>query len=375
MKVYKEKQFLVFDFEDGATVKYDFAKHEAIGKKGKPVKNLKGQLRKLRIDDLIECCSDQKYARFIQYVLQHYERDITNIGTALDVLPKFAKHEQLFSAGLTNIEKNFKYTIADLPSGIIKLCRRYGDQGVELTTDFADFYNMSPDIYNIAFQLEYVSLLPRDIYYILTSYVQRYEMREGKFVHRPYIVKLIKEYGYQAKALMQYIDYLKTYEALDDMCFIMRELADYCHMMYQINPHFDKYPKHFLTTFKIASRNYNRLKQEFDEAEFKKRINPEMEYRYNDFVFIYPKSTDEIKGEAVQQNNCVASYIARVIKGDCDILFMRNRDTPEKSLVTIQVVDGRIVQSRQRYNYPCTASQDEAIEAWNKWYQKKLKAA
>ena len=44
MKVYKDKQFLVFDFENGKTVKYDFATNTAIGIKGKPVKNLQSQL-------------------------------------------------------------------------------------------------------------------------------------------------------------------------------------------------------------------------------------------------------------------------------------------------------------------------------------------
>ena len=39
MKVYKDKQFLVFDFENGKTVKYDFATKKAIGIKGKPVKD------------------------------------------------------------------------------------------------------------------------------------------------------------------------------------------------------------------------------------------------------------------------------------------------------------------------------------------------
>ena len=37
MKVYKEKQFLVFDFEDGKTVKYDFTTGKTIGKLGKIV--------------------------------------------------------------------------------------------------------------------------------------------------------------------------------------------------------------------------------------------------------------------------------------------------------------------------------------------------
>ena len=34
MKIYKEKQFLVFDFENGKTVKYDFSTKQAIGISG-----------------------------------------------------------------------------------------------------------------------------------------------------------------------------------------------------------------------------------------------------------------------------------------------------------------------------------------------------
>ena len=41
MRVYKEKQYLVFDYNDGRTVKYDFATKKAIGIKGQPVKDLK----------------------------------------------------------------------------------------------------------------------------------------------------------------------------------------------------------------------------------------------------------------------------------------------------------------------------------------------
>ena len=45
MFIYKDKQYLVFDFEDGKTVKYDFATKTAIGKSGKPVKNICSQLK------------------------------------------------------------------------------------------------------------------------------------------------------------------------------------------------------------------------------------------------------------------------------------------------------------------------------------------
>ena len=36
MRVYKDRQYLIFDYEDGRTVKYDFATKTAIGIKGNP---------------------------------------------------------------------------------------------------------------------------------------------------------------------------------------------------------------------------------------------------------------------------------------------------------------------------------------------------
>lgn len=67
-RIYKDKQFLIFDFEDGKTVKYDFATKTAIGKKGKPVKDLRSQLSGMTMKELIECCDDQKYAKFLKFV-------------------------------------------------------------------------------------------------------------------------------------------------------------------------------------------------------------------------------------------------------------------------------------------------------------------
>ena len=69
--------------------------------------------------------------------------------------------------------------------------------------------------------------------------------------------------------------------------------------MKQISPKFDKYPRHFLTTHKIACRNYSRLKEQFDEEEFKKHINKNMEHTFGDYTFIYPESTQDIKDEAI----------------------------------------------------------------------------
>ena len=91
MKIYKERQYLIFDFEDGKNVKYDFAKKQAIGKLGKPVKDLKSQLRGLTIDELCDRCTDKQYGKFLKFVKRNCSMyTVSNIGTVLDNFWRFA---------------------------------------------------------------------------------------------------------------------------------------------------------------------------------------------------------------------------------------------------------------------------------------------
>ena len=372
MKIYKDRQFLVFDFEDGQMVKYDFATKTCIGKRGKPVSNLCSQLRGLTIDELCNNCVDERYGKFLRYVKDHggeYGCSINNIGTILNRVPRFANFEQIFSAGIDDVVgSDFRYNINDIPKALIKLCKTHN---ITLSNQFLEFYKESPDAYYLAYNLEYMSLNDNDIYNILSSYTSTYE--NWNWHRRPRFASLVNEYGYNAKALMMYLDHLKTFEAIENMDWMMRELEDYAKMMKEISPKFDKYPKHFLTTHKIASRNYNRLKHKFDEEKFVKRINTEMEHTFDRFCFIYPKCIQDIKDESVQMSNCVSSYVQRVIDGHCDILFLRYKDSPDKSLVTIEVRNNVIVQALQRYNHPLTREQQEIVDKWNKWYANKIK--
>lgn len=369
MKIYKEKQFLIFDYEDGKTCKYDFAQKAAYGRSGKRVKDLRTQLSGLTVGQMCDMCTDKNYGRFLRFVARNASYSgcsLQNIGSILSRVPRYARFEQIFSAGFDDvISSNFDYTINDIPKGIISLCRNHS---IQLSNDFLTFYKEMPDAYQIAYKLEYTSLTDEDVYKILRT--SRWASRHE---YRPYFNDLILQYGYNAKALMKYMDDLKTFEALNDCGHIIRELYDYASMMSKISPHLDRHPRHFLTTFKIATRNYNRLNITYNEEEFSSRYNPEMEYACDGFTFIYPKTTQDIKDEAVQQNNCVSGYIKRVIEGKCDILFLRRKDSPNASLVTIEVQNGKIVQALQRFNNPITDEQRCAVNKWNKWYEKKLK--
>ena len=371
MKVYKDKQFLVFDFEDGRNVKYDFATKTAIGIKGKPVQDLNKQLRGFSLNELFDCCVDKQYAKFLNFVKcsEHYE--ITNIGTILSRVPRYAKYEQIYSAGFEDIvDGSLNYTINEIPKALIKVAKTHN---VKISNDLIKFWKENPDAYNLAFQLEYLSLDDKDLNNILKWCDSRYNRDTHTYIRKSYVNILINKYGYNAKSLFLYLDTLKTFEAIDKMEYLLTELCDYANMMSTISPKFDKYPRHFLTTHQIAVRNYNRLKKEFSEQLFKQRINKDYECTYKDYVFIYPDCVQDIRDEAVSQNNCVASYIDRVIDGNCHILFLRKKSSPKDSLVTIEMRDNKIVQAKRRFNYPVTKEDQEAIDYWNNKFSKQNK--
>lgn len=365
--VFKDHQYLVFALDDGSVVKYDFATKMPIGKKGGRVSNLKGQLKGITINDICESCRDPQYGKFLKFVMWQggvNGAPISNIGTVLENVPRFAAHEQIFSAGISNVESHLRYGINDIPRGLLKVCR---ERDIRLGNAIIDNYKANPDAYTLMFSMKFESLTDADLFTLLSFNQSRYGAAS-----QAAFIRLINDYGYQAKALLLYIDSLKTYEAIDNISSLLTELIDYARMMSEISRKFEHYPKHFLTTHKIAMRNYNRLKTIFDENAFKDRIKKDMERTIGRYAFIYPDCTQDIKDEAVQQNNCVSSYIKRVINGECDVMFMRDKEDRDKSLVTLEVVNGKIVQAKQHFNYEVTPVQQDAIDKWNKWYAQKM---
>ena len=103
MEVYKDRQFLVFHNEGEPDVKYDFATHTAIGKRGKPVKSLSSQLAGVTFKDVIAACKDENYGRFLEFVRAQNGYYPDRISTILRDVPKYASYEQIFSAGVKDV--------------------------------------------------------------------------------------------------------------------------------------------------------------------------------------------------------------------------------------------------------------------------------
>lgn len=308
IKVRKEAQYLVFELDNNKTVKYDFQKKQTIGLSGKPVKDLRSQLRGITIEEIIESCEDKNYAEFLSFLKRKYEFYYSNVGSFLSMIRENANLEQLFSSGLKaeQLPNNFFYSIKDLPKSLVKIAK---EKNIYISNDFVKFWKENTDAHFIAYKTEYLTLNYRDLYILFDYSVYNFEEDCRKSLFN----LLLEKYNYNAKSLLTFFDYLKTYEAIENMEYMIKELYDYAKMMDEISDKFDKYPRNFLTTHKIACRNYNRLKEQFKEDEFKNRIDKRYECSFGKYTFIYPNSTQDIKDEAVKQNNCVASYIKKLL--------------------------------------------------------------
>jgi DNA-directed RNA polymerase subunit RPC12/RpoP len=95
-------------------------------------------------------------------------------------------------------------------------------------------------------------------------------------------------------------------------------------------------------------------------------------YQNNKFIILPARTLKEMQDESKQQNNCVRTYAEKYAEGTCDIYFMRDIKKPKKSLVTVEVKNNRVVQSRIKNNYDPNEKQ---IQFLQKWEQNVLKGA
>ena len=89
-----------------------------------------------------------------------------------------------------------------------------------------------------------------------------------------------------------------------------------------------------------------------------------------DFIFMCPKSQQDMSDEAQQQANCLASYIKKYINGESEIFFMRKKDEPETSYITIEKNDYDLRQIYYACNRHVSDEDRKVAEEWLKRCEK-----
>lgn len=131
----------------------------------------------------------------------------------------------------------------------------------------------------------------------------------------------------------------------------------------------EKYPKNLPVYHNKMVRRLNNFRYNQDET-FKKRFIETSEklkkYEYcpneSTYQWIIPKTVEDVVEEADSQSNCLVScnYMQRVLDGTSILVFMRKKEDPDSSYITMEICNGAITQAYLASNKnPCKEDREQ----------------
>ena len=187
---------------------------------------------------------------------------------------------------------------------------------------------------------------------------------ESKSYLRNQIIQVIQNYNLDLDAFLEYCLYLNHVESVS----IEKLMADYpdylrreLHLKGNRMARMEKYPQTWLSATHKQQQEYQnlqhleRMEENGNTEKFDNSIeaNKHLEWEQDNYLIRMPTSAEDIRDEADQMHHCVATYIPQIEAGEKIVMFMRDKENPDKSLVTVEVIDGAITQAyAQRDTHP-----------------------
>lgn len=187
---------------------------------------------------------------------------------------------------------------------------------------------------------------------------------ESKSYLRNQIIQVIQNYNLDLDAFLEYCLYLNHVESVS----IEKLMADYpdylrreLHLKGGHMARMEKYPQTWLSATHKQQQEYQnlqhleRMEENGNTEKFDNSIeaNKHLEWEQDNYLIRMPTSAEDIRDEADQMHHCVATYIPQIEAGEKIVMFMRDKENPDKSLVTVEVIDGAITQAyAQRDTHP-----------------------
>lgn len=360
-RVSRENELVVFHLDDGKTVKYNLRTNKCIGKSGKPVANLSAQLSGVMLESLEGKFEDEGFYRFLK-AINGSCRDIYTLNGVLSRVYHCQNMEGWCRLGL-NPSSSRIMKVPEAPGLYVKY-----HQLPEADKTVSDQRIKNWERESSIMQMLVAARNPENYAAVdaMIKHIETYPYGESK------VSRLIREFRYNVPATASYMQRIFDREGLEPINCI-ENLFDYARMQAQISngERFEKYPSCLLTVHYIAQQNFRRMRNRVSEKLFAETYDSRLEMKIGQWMIICPKKQEEILDEAAQQHHCVASYIQSVVEGKCHILFMRKADHPDKSVVTLELVGGKIVQARGLLNRMLSAEETSIVAE----YERRLPAA
>ena len=194
-----------------------------------------------------------------------------------------------------------------------------------------------------------------DLDFIKKAYICNYALDEVLYDYKVNLIKLKKyfeekelDYNY----IEEYLDYLRMAEKVG----------------LDIKDKKVLFPKHLLEEH---DKLYTQIMIDKDpKIENKIILLKDLlsinKYEDNEYIIYPAESVETMIDESREQHNCVRTYCERYSENKCQIYFMRKKENKDKSFVTIEVRDGKVVQARTKYNELPSENIMHIINTWER---------
>ena len=200
-------------------------------------------------------------------------------------------------------------------------------------------------------------------------------------------IRVFETYNCNFKAFLTWLTYTIKHRNHIDICgdyyyssgFNLGDYVDYLNCQYQMYGKVkEKYPENWYTDKHIMNHKYTAWKRLNENKTFKlhqEKLLQDVAYGNKKYQVVIPLDSADILDEAQQQQHCVASYVDRIVKGETNIVFIRDKEDLEKSLLTVEIRNGAIVQVRGFQNRMYTKEEYDFMVDWSKNKKLELKVA
>lgn len=176
----------------------------------------------------------------------------------------------------------------------------------------------------------------------------------------------------KVKSVLSYLDRVVETQGINNLDEALMYYSDYVRMSNEIGVDFEMNPKSLKLVHDVRSKDYKVILNEKQREYFKKRYeNSNLEYKILlediEYEIIIPKEPEEVIQEGQELGHCVASYVTKVVNGECLILFLRQSEFKEKSYITLELNNYNcLIQARGKSNRTLNKKEKEILKSWSK---------
>ena len=279
------------------------------------------------------------------------------------------------------------YEPSDFEKDQIKYLRDLSNKNNGIDSDilYRVRHNWNPQQYQLGKKLDKIVENPRyNDAFTVTEFGWRGDKETYNYLDRTRygrngrtsVLEVMSKWQLNPKAFCNYLLKLQ-FEAVgvDDL---MRNYDDYLQREYEMKgmrrAKMNKYPTGWMSYYHKHHFNYQQMKSlkrlmeldgKMEAYERFKESKKYLEYKKDAYFVRLPENIEDIANEATQLSHCLYdSYTDKILDGETVILFMRQVDHPDESVITIEVKYNGVEQARGYGNRDPTPEEEAWILDW-----------